>query len=91
MPTTLAQHIGRYSCQFDVRAFERLLQPIHFSGTLLHERRPIAGQSAKLALGSVGYEAALKQTMPQQIGNPLAIANISLSPWNLLDVMGIHQ
>ena len=48
------------------------------------------GQVAQRSLLGRGNEAALQQSMAQQVSDPFRILDIGLSPTERLDVLGIH-
>ena len=91
LPSGFTQDIGGHRGQLDVGTFQGLLQPIGRRGPLPDQARPVTGQFPHLPLRPVGNEAAAEQPVPQQLGQPLAVADVRLAPGHGLDVAGIDQ
>ena len=91
VPPRLAQDVGGHRGELDVGAFQGLLQPVDLRRPLADQARPVAGQLAQLPLRPVGDEAAREQPVPEQVGHPLAVADVGLAPGHRLDVPGVDQ
>jgi len=80
LPSRLAHDVrsDRGQRQLYVDLLWTLLQPIDLGRALLHQSRPVAREFPQRPLESVGHEAALQQTVPEQLGDPLAIRNVVL-------------
>ena len=70
---------------------ERLLEPVHFRAALVEQRRAVPGEFPQLALGPVRHEAGPQQSVPQQVGQPLAVLHVRLPPRHLLDMLRVNQ
>jgi hypothetical protein len=58
---------------------------------LLDQPRPLPRQIAQFADWRGRHETGLQQTVPQQLGDPLAVLHVGLAVGHSLDVLGIDQ
>src|SRR5262245_9394538 len=85
------QHITGHRAQLDVGGLKDFLNPVVDGISLLHQLGLLAGQIPKLALLALRDKTRPQQPTLQQLGYPLRIFHVGLSPRNLLDVVGIDH
>ena len=87
----LAQDVAGDAGELDVRAFQRLLDPIRHLRPPVDQGGAVASQFAQLSLATVGHETAPDQTVPQQVGDPFTVLDVGFAARHSLDVLGIGQ
>ena len=91
LPPRLAHDVRGDRGKFYVGSFQRLLQPTYLGRAFPHQGRSVVGEFPQLPLGSFGHEASPQQTVPEQLGDPLAIFDVGLATRDGLDVPGVDQ
>src|SRR5438132_5213273 len=81
-PAAHTKNIADHGCELDVGTLQRLLQSVRLVNPLLDQCFPVAGQLTNGSKWRWRNEARPQQPVPQQIGQPLAIANVRLLSWN---------
>ncbi|GFP26227.1 sugar fermentation stimulation protein A, partial [Candidatus Hakubella thermalkaliphila] len=76
----LTRRVQRHRRELDIGRLQKLVQAVHFPHPLINKRFPIAGQISELPNGLRRNETCLKQSIGEQLGNPLTVLDISLTP-----------
>lgn len=79
-----------HSNNLDVRILQRLLNALRVTGNLAHQLLSVTRLIAKL-FASGRREAALDQTVREQIGDPHCIVHIGRAPRNVTNMHGIRE
>src|SRR5207302_2602369 len=85
------QSIGRYRSQLNVGVLENLLNPIRDAVDLLCQTYPIPREVPKFTCRLRRHETSAKQTVLQQISDPLAVFLVRLPAGHRFDVLRVHQ
>jgi hypothetical protein len=86
-----AHDVAHHVRHFEVGVLQRLLDPLRMSRQLAHELFARAREIAELLNGSRRYEAALNQSMRQQIRDPGRVVHVALAARNIASVHRIGQ
>src|SRR5207253_3036019 len=86
-----SQYIRKHVTQLDACPFQHLVYSVGKSGAGSDEVGPLPHQLPQVPLSLRGDEGGSDQSMPQQVGYPLGIFDIGLTPRYRLDVLGVEQ
>ena len=86
-----AHNIASDIAELDVGALQQLLDPLHHRRPLLDKAASVADQLTQLPMASLGNEAGLEQTVLKQLGQPLGVFDVGLTPGHRLDVTSVDD
>ncbi|MCA9689760.1 MAG: hypothetical protein KC636_09125 [Myxococcales bacterium] len=82
-----AEDVGGDAGELDVGLLEDIQEAVALGSPRLDELSPVAQQIAQPADGLGRHEAGADETVPNEVGDPLAVLDVRLAPRDVLDVV----
>jgi hypothetical protein len=91
VPTTGTHHVRSHAGQLDVGVLQGLLDAVDHLHLLTHQLHSLPRQIPQLTHRLVWHKTRLQKPVLEQLGDPLTVLDVGLTPRHRLDVLGVAQ